>query len=164
MSNDFVHMEENDVEELSPKGIGGWLILVIIGYGIGIFKSLLLVLQLGYHLLNGEVKMSILSQGFNEQSILMMIYYEWVGNMLLLALMIICLVLLFSKKKLFPKFAIWVKVGVVLFILSDFLLAYFLEIQIHSSEKGTLIGSVLHAIIWITYFIKSERVKNTFMY
>ena len=78
---------------------------------------------------------------------------------------IVLLVLFFKKNYRFPKLIVWffalnVAFGVIDFFLGGLIPAVAAEPDTFSMKE--LIRGVVGAAIWIPYFLKSVRVRNTF--
>lgn len=125
-------------KEEKIQGLGGWLILPI----IGLFISILVIL---YDL---STILSTYEMG-GYIAFLCLLDVVW------LSLAIISLVIIFRKKSSAPQ---WV-IG---FYITSIILATFVAI-ISGDYYSQLPGQIIASIIWISYFLKSERVKNTFV-
>lgn len=119
------------------KGIGGWLIFPI----IGLFLSLIIII---YDLIIVNVSFSFWFIGV----FLSCLY------LIILIFILISLLSIFSKKKFVPKLMICFYVTNVLIHL---IIAFI--VQDFSRISPLTVGG----IIWSIYFIRSERVKNTFV-
>jgi len=128
-------MKKKKTEKL--EGLGGWLILPI----IGLFITIPVLL---YDLLSTNA-----TYEFNFYIGLLSFI-----DIILLGWAIIALILIFNKKKSAPKVIIYFYIiniiiqGVLASMINEY--TYFI--------RATIIG-----IIWISYFLKSKRVKNTFV-
>jgi uncharacterized membrane protein YfcA len=122
-----------------PKGLGGWLILPI----IGLFASLL------FHI--ADIYMNISLDKFDadilglSSSIIMGIF------------LIVTLIAVFKKKQIAVKCFIGLYLLGLLIVLPGALMSD------NYLDRVALIKPFLVSIIWITYFLKSRRVKNTFV-
>ncbi len=119
------------------KGIGGWLILPIIGLFLSIFFIL-------YDLLSTNSQ-------YQFNAYIGILSSIDVG---LLIFTVTCLILIFNKKKSAPKF-------VIAFYITNIILQGTVAFLINDYSGVT--RTVIAGAIWIPYFIKSERVKNTFV-
>lgn len=119
------------------KGLDGWLILPIIGLFISIPILLYdIVSTLGLY----EMDFFI---GF-------LIFIDIV----IIVFIIVTLVAMFNKKKYLPKL-------MISFYLTNIILQGVLAFLIE--DYSGVIPPLITGAIWIPYFIKSERVKNTFV-
>ncbi|MCX6742067.1 MAG: DUF2569 family protein [Candidatus Pacearchaeota archaeon] len=139
---------EATTKEKRVQGLGGWLVLLQIGFYWSIFAIL-----------------DALCNGFlNEPASSFALIYV-IGYAILLP---IAMVLFYGKRKLFPLFFIillWV--NFLYMITNGFSFPPLTDMQLFSLYlKLSLIGSVSSfsiAIIWTLYLTKSKRVKNTFV-
>jgi len=148
--------------------IRGFLIFVAIGLILSLIKNLE---NLGWSILpfRGEVWERLTTPGFDSY------HPNWKPALLfgvtsasvILALNVIVLVLFFRKHRFFPTFIV---VGIpVIFVLN--LVGYYLEglvpaiaaSQEHSKGPLHLIVRFIALLVWIPYFVVSERVKRTFV-
>jgi Protein of unknown function (DUF2569) len=152
-----------------PKGIGGWLLLPALGLiitpfrvGFQFYRDLLPALapetwnaltissSAAYHPLWGPL-----------------IIFEVIGNLTLFIYAILLLWFFFNKSQRVPKlYIIWLVLVAAIQII-DFLLAN--QIPAVASQPSDpesvkeVARSIVAAAIWIPYFLKSKRVKNTFI-
>jgi hypothetical protein len=119
------------------KGLGGWLIIPIIGL---FFSIPILIYDLTF--VNIASKFWFL-EGFSS-----LLY------LILLIFTLIALFLIFNKKKFVPKLMIYFYIiNIVIHLIIAF------TIQDFSRIAPPIVGG----IIWGSYFIRSKRVKNTFV-
>ncbi len=136
-------------------GIGGWLIFAMIGLIIDPFNILINL---------SNVSELMTETNFIKQLEIPMAYFHVakVGYIVLLALSILMLYLFFTKKRLYVL-SVYVDIGIrtILIIALTTLVknvpAIYGELMVYSI-LGTLVN-----IIRIMYYIKSQRVKNTFV-
>src|SRR5215469_13517547 len=88
------------------------------------------------------------------------ILYEAVTNTIFLAAMIGLNVLFYRKKKSFPGLMITYLVGSIVPVLIDELLVQGFK---PAAAQAIFLGSILPAMILIPYYLRSERVKLTFV-
>jgi Protein of unknown function (DUF2569) len=141
----------NDLE-----GIGGWLILVALGLGIGPFV-----------LLNGVYSDLRVFYGAQFQADLApypglatFILFETVSNSVFLLALIALNILFYRKKKSFPGWMIAYLAFNCAVIVVDHLVS--LRYNSHASPSAA-IRSVVGTLVWIPYYVRSERVKVTFI-
>jgi membrane-bound metal-dependent hydrolase YbcI (DUF457 family) len=157
-------LNDNNHLNVGIKGLGGWLILVGLGYFVGIIRCSILVKQILD--LYSDGSMGILSnpQNDNYDSLLyLLINFELIANIVFIIALVGALFFFFLKKKIFPKYAIMFIVVTNLFALLDMFMGKGIGLEVLSTERSKLIGGLIGVVIWISYFIKSERVKNTFV-
>lgn len=149
------------------KGIGGWLILPLIGLIVTPF-TLGSELILGFIPIFTDGTWEILTTSGNEAYHKLwapVLVFETIGNLGFLAFSVYLLFLFFSKHYKLPN-------GIILFYLLNFaflVFDYMLVIQIpaiaefdHSDLIRDIARMGFTAAVWVPYFMKSERVKNTF--
>ena len=145
-------------------GIGGWLILIIIRYFLGVFVNLGVLLVFCKCYANGTVKLFLDSSSeYYNPRIVNVINFGVIGSIVLSIAIIFALVLMFSKKRLYPKYAIGFIVFTNLFTILYIVFCSMSGLGVGSRNIASIVGSILVSIIWVIYFIKSERVKNTFI-
>lgn len=160
--------ERTEFRPLGVSGLGGWLVLVQIGLYISIIT--LLVQLFVYHLpLYTTEAWGLLTSKESE------IYHPLTGPLLIfealfsVALLIFCvciLIMFYRKKSVLPRLMIIMYSVNFIFILLELILLFqipFLRETEDGSSIRDLIRSILVCAIWIPYFIKSERVHNTFI-
>ncbi|BFH69639.1 MAG: DUF2569 domain-containing protein [Paenibacillus dendritiformis] len=152
----------------SYEGLSGWLIIV----QIGLWLSLVMIL----HLLFSEIfpiyqssTWSLLTTPDSEYYHSMwsvLIIFETVANLLTLMLLVMVFVLFYRKKKLLPTMIIVLYIWNILSSFADYYLGGLIPAVQDADGPGTLrqlVRSSLFGVIWIMYFIRSKRVKATFV-
>jgi hypothetical protein len=147
---------ENGKLSIKPKykGIGGWLILIIIG----------LILTLIYSTLN---TLLIISSPKYWYYLIEPDYVLWIISLVEIIIRvivpIILLVLMFIKSRLFPK-------AMIIWLISEAVLGLInivFQLIVYTNPAGyTLIRVgilIVSAAIWVPYFLVSKRVKATFL-
>lgn len=126
-------------KQISPKGIGGWIILPIIGLFVSIFLLLLDI----------SASLEYLSASLVQAAILL--------DVILLGLVVYSLILIFKKSKSAPKIFI-------IFLWVNFAVAFFTWAIVQDEDSPVnLFRVAIASLIWTAYFKKSKRVKNTFV-
>ena len=153
-------LEEQEHYEAGPKGIGGWLLLPTIYLFISVLISFGYLIFTLIFINSSEWKQLLTSPEvhpyFKEA-----IYFEMACNGLLLLFTIYLIVLLFKKKRIFPKAIISYY---LLSIVIDIVVTLLVNNVSMDNEKTSFSGSgILLSIIWIIYFRVSKRVRNTFV-
>jgi hypothetical protein len=133
--------KKREVKKL--KGIGGWLILPTIFFfiiaiaGIGVLISGILI---------SEINFTTISIGLLSFLFIYILYLE------------------FKHKKEFPKYAI---IGNWCFFIILSIIVVLDSISIKNFNYSNFVFSLflnsIMPIIWTTYFLKSKRIKNTFV-
>lgn len=148
----------NEDHDLTVKGIGGWLILVAIGVVINplILLSTLILDHLPI-ILDGT-----LFKLLHTQILLFgLMIFEIALNVIFLIYSIIIVFKFFKKSFQFPKLQIILYISNILFLIIDNVLASLIMKNV--TMDMYILRLSLTAIIWSTYLLKSERVKNTFI-
>ncbi len=161
-------LEDAPSETAGPKGLGGWLILVGLGLGIAILRLLFILVTIFLPLfLQGQWSL-LTTQGSEHYHALWgpLIIFEIVGNLALITLAGYLLYLFFTKSHRFPRFFIGYVLLQLLVVIGDFFLANLIPAV--ASENNTeswteMFRSIIYALIWIPYMLRSKRVKNTFV-
>jgi|GEM_PF-510548 len=151
-----------------PSGLGGWLVLVAIGRILGP----LMLLNAIYQVFSIYFKSDLLAQLSSPDNRLYsalwkpVIFFELIGNILLLGLSVLLIILFFQKKKQFPKAYIGMMLVNILIMLIDLILLYQIQrtltVDLNITATSQLITAIITSAIWIPYMLISKRVKNTF--
>ncbi len=148
------------------SGIGGWLILPIIGLFVTIFRLGNILLGTFFPLLASGNWRPLTTPGSEHYDPLWgpLLVFEAAGNLVFLIWSVVLLILLFSKSAGFPKTMIAFIVYNIAFLAIDMILCRHLSSMEGDLGDGSmeLARTVVGALIWIPYFLRSERVKNTF--
>jgi hypothetical protein len=124
------------------KGIGGWLLVYVILAFVGLIFSIIVLAGLGA--LGRQAPE--LGRIISTLTVLMIIG---------LALIVLELIIIFLKKKWAPMvIVVLLAIGIVINIVTI--------IMVKRVQGGEIVGMVL-SCLWIGYFLKSTRVKNTFI-
>ncbi len=146
----------------SGEPVRGWLIVLAIGLGATLAAQLLAILQSAYFDASWYATLSDEGNGAQYLLLVKLGYSLWVacGS-------IVVLYWLLARRDIFPRMFI----GFILSVLVGELALLVLNSVIkHPGQSGQLehrtvqFGrTFLYAAIWITYVLRSERVKNTFV-
>ncbi|EGQ7649823.1 TPA: DUF2569 domain-containing protein [Vibrio alginolyticus] len=150
------------------KGISGWLVLVAFGLVVSPFRFYFTTLSMYPGLFENGTWYLLTSPNSAEyvRGFGTLLYSEIVFNLFLFVSLIYLNFLFFSKKSDFPKVYIAISLIGLLFIPINAYFANLLFPQTPLFDGGTIRNffvSLLSALIWIPYMIKSKRVKNTFI-
>ncbi len=155
---------------LGLSGLGGWLVLV----QIGMYASMLLLIMTLFRdnlpALRSEDWELLTSKDslFYDPLWKPLLIFETVANALLLVFIAYCLSNFYRKKAILPTLMIVFLSTSLLIGMAD----YGMVNQIDLVQEYDLLGpdsvrdlgrSAIACAIWIPYFRKSERVKNTFV-
>ncbi|WP_339308958.1 DUF2569 domain-containing protein [Paenibacillus sp. FSL k6-2145] len=163
-----IHEQKTDYRPLGVSGLGGWLILIQIGLFVTV---ILLAVQLFQQIIptfTTETWEMLTSKQSDYYHPLWgpVLVFEMVYNTLFLLFSVYTIFAFYSKKAILPRLMI-IFYGLSLIVgIIDYLLL--LQIPLAKElEDGSSIReiakSVITCAIWIPYFIKSERVHNTFV-
>ncbi|WFA82730.1 DUF2569 domain-containing protein [Paenibacillus amylolyticus] len=172
---------ELDTSSLQPKsdirperpgisGLGGWLILIQIGLW---FTLVLLIADMSQvNVIMDPVRwegVRGVDPELYTEGIRPLLWFGVISSVILLMLVIVNLVLLYKKKRQFPRMMIILYIANVLIGIVTWILIARIEIprEQHvldpTSAFNLTIRSILTCCIFIPYFLKSVRVKNTFV-
>ena len=156
------------VSEIEPVGISGWLLLPALAMIISPFRIAFEFYQTFVPLFQPSVWFAMLStkSTFYNPALALLLTWEIVANLLMLAFTIWLAYLFFKKQKGVAKlYIIWLAFGCVLQLADLFFgsLVTIVADQQNGDSYKELFKSIVAAAIWIPYFLKSKRVKNTFV-
>ncbi|MEK4661734.1 DUF2569 domain-containing protein [Priestia sp. FSL H7-0729] len=160
--------QKTDYRPLGVSGLGGWLILIQIGLFLTV---ILLAVQLFQQIIPTFTTETWEMLTFKQSDYYHPLWgpvliFEMVYNTLFLLFSVYTIFAFYSKKAILPRLMI-IFYGLSLIVgIIDYLLL--LQIPLAKElEDGSSIRdiakSVITCAIWIPYFIKSERVHNTFV-
>ncbi|HIW34592.1 MAG TPA: DUF2569 domain-containing protein [Candidatus Paenibacillus intestinavium] len=162
--------QENNINysALGLAGLGGWLILVQIGLYITIISLLVQLVQYSLPSLDPGVWLQLTSKDSEIFHPLWstIIIFEVVWNVSLLIFCCFSLINLYLKKSIFPKLMIILYGSSLLVGIVDAALLAQIPLVQELEDGSTItdiIRSAITCAIWIPYFIKSQRVANTFV-
>ena len=139
--------------------IGGWLILVGIGLSITPLRLIFDFVTNDY-LLSGQGWLSYWYNG--DYGYFLILLAEHLYNVVFLLYSALVLVLFFQRRSSVPKLVIIFYGVSCLVTVGDSILAYQLDPSAEVDSKEVT-RAIIAAAIWIPYFIKSQRVKKTFV-
>jgi hypothetical protein len=157
-----------DVEPGSPSGLGGWLILV----AIGLFTRPLLILGAFVTGWDGYFSMEVwrlcaVPGGDNYHPMYApVLIFEVLGNLVMLAMNLLCIALFFGRRRMFPRAFIALLVVSAIVLIADHLLSAQLPtVQAAADSKSSreVFRAIFGGAIWIAYALHSKRVKATFI-
>lgn len=155
--------------DLEPAGIGGWLLLPALGLiispilqGIGIIRDVVPAL-------NPDVLRTLTDPTSANYSAMWVptMAFESITSVLMFAFTLwLVFSFFFRKSPRVPRlFVVWLATALTIQVI-DWLLTKSLPLPADPSGNGlinSLGRSIINAAIWIPYFIRSIRVKNTFI-
>ena len=141
------------------EGIGGWLILVAINRVLGPLILLYALLHTYLPLLINPRAQSYLQTHGALHALLL---FEAITILILFLIDIWLDYLFFTKRRAFPTFMICFLVFQCIYVFIDHFTA--IALMSKSSSSNTLVSTLLAAAIWIPYYLRSRRVKVTFVH
>jgi hypothetical protein len=162
-----LHEKKYDYRSLSISGLGGWMIFVQIGLYITILMLLGQIFQ--YLPIFTDGTWNTLTQTGSEIYHPLwgpVIIFEMIYNILFLLFSAFILITLYRKKSIFPTLMIIFYSGSFIIRIIDQILIYQIALVVELEDGSSIreiLKSVITCAIWIPYFIRSERVHNTFI-
>ncbi len=142
----------------SPRIMGGWLILPVLA-------MIVTPIQLGYYLINTGYLNEAIWHAYDHKTISttfkLLLWMELVINTTIMCYAIFCLILMYHKRDILPKHIIRLYVGILVGVMVDNVLTGILLPDIKQDYKEVS-RSLISVCIWVPYFLKSVRVKETF--
>jgi hypothetical protein len=142
------------------KGIGGWLILPAIGLAISPFVSLHGLFK-GIGILTSSRYETVLSA---RPGLATLILFEIITNTILFAASVCLNFIFYWKKRIFPRCAI-AYYGLNFFVMLADHLATVSLLPSSDNSAGAFgaVRALVICVIWIPYFLNSQRVEQTFV-
>jgi hypothetical protein len=159
-------------EAAKLRGIGGWLILVIIGLFFTIGSQLYTVYTDAQLFANGTV--AFLSDPTSKVYIPAyggFLKFELIMSIILSVAAIYLAYLFFRKDSKFPKYYVLFLIATPVYLLLDYGLLCLMTVPVEakkviedamSEQPRAIGGAFIGALIWGSYMVKSKRVKATF--
>ena len=152
------------VSDKRLAGIGGWLLLPAIG--VVISPVMILVTSSELWFAYSAVQWSMIEEQLNGSALKLVIGAETIGNVGLLVMSVFLIALFFQKRHTLPRmYILFLMISFVL-VGADLLSVYWLypdEDIIEQSDVTRFIRQAISSVIWILYFLKSKRVRATFV-
>lgn len=150
-----------------PRGLGGWLILVMIGLILSPIKIGILIGSIVFPLFQGGTWEVLTTPGSEHYHPLWapLLIFEFTINGTLILAGVALLVLFFTKSRRFPRMFILYVAVTLIFQIADYVLGEQIPAVAAESAESTveIARTVITAIIWVPYMLVSKRVKNTFI-
>lgn len=153
-------------DRLSEEVFGGWLLLVMIGVSITPFYT-------GYTLFSestyfNAVILDQLKEMEETFELYLIIEFELIVNSAFFLFSCYFAYCFFSKRTIIPKLAIvFYSTSFLIVFIDLMLLKIFVPEHLSATDLGDYTGQIVRsfftAAVWIPYFLKSERVKKTFV-
>jgi transglutaminase-like putative cysteine protease len=155
--------KQEDEYPYAPDMFGGWLVIPLIGLCLSPF---LVIVQL----FSGDGGLFIKKTWFSASHINNLISgqvflsIEFVMNAIFMANMIFIIALFLKKRDTLPTYIIWMfYASHLLMMLLDLILVKLIGQDLNDAILTELFKSTISAVIWISYFRLSKRVKRTFV-
>jgi len=155
---------------LGVSGLGGWLVLVQIGIYLSILLNILTLKRDTIPAFAPDIWDALTSKDSIVYDRLWapLLIFELVTSILFTLLSVFCLYNLYKKKAIFPKLMIVVySAGLAIAILEYVLLKQIPIVNeydlLGQDAPQAIIRTAVSCGIWIPYFLRSERVQNTFV-
>jgi hypothetical protein len=147
------------------RGLGGWL--VIPGIGLIVTPIIALVTGLsGMESFAADTWAQLTTYGSESYHALWApsLLFELVSQIGIVVFGMLLTILFFQRRSSVPSLYIGFQlISTVQLIIDQLLVASIPQANIGAGNAGQAVGSVLGAMLWIGYFMKSERVRNTFV-
>ncbi|MFC3798437.1 DUF2569 domain-containing protein [Cohnella sp. GCM10012308] len=153
---------------LGVSGLGGWLILIQIGLYVTLIQLVIQINQYTIPSFESETWNALTSKGADLYHVLWKpaILFEAVFNLGMFVMTIFCLAFMYMRKRIFPKLMIVYYSVSLLGGIADYALVQTISsdvgLDLDNSLRDTF-RAVVTCSIWIPYFLRSERVANTFL-
>jgi hypothetical protein len=153
---------------LGISGLGGWLILVQVGIYITMLMLLLQLFQYSIPAISPETWNVFTSNKSEFYHPLWgpVLIFETLYNILLLIFCVYILFNLYKRKFILPRLMILFYSTSLIVGIIDSILLYQIPFARETEDGNSLrdtARSIITCAIWIPYFMKSKRVKNTFV-
>jgi len=151
-----------------PKGLKGWLILPAIGLFVAPLRLGLNLLKDFWPIFRDGYWPVLTTPGTEAYHPLWkpLLTFEIVGNSLFILANLALIFFFFTKHWRFPTLYVTMLVLNVIFVVSDFFMGNAIPLVAASKDTQALremARTIIAAAIWIPYFLRSRRVKNTFV-
>jgi hypothetical protein len=166
--NTHVEEKKNDYIPLGKAGLGGWLILVQIGLYFTIIMLFIQLFQYAVPALSAETWNVLTSKQSEFYHPLWgpVLIFETLYNVVLLVFCAYILIVFYGKRSVLPRLMIIFYSASLIIGIIDFIFLYQIPLARELGNEGSIrdiARSAITCAIWIPYFIKSERVHNTFV-
>lgn len=153
---------------LGISGLGGWLVLVQIGLYSTIVMLLVQLFQYSLPAFGQETWELLTSKDSEFYHVMWgpIMVFEMVYNVLFLLFCGYILIQFYQRRSILPRLMIIFYSASLIVGIVDSALLYQIPLARENEDGSTLrdtIRSIITCAIWIPYFIKSERVQNTFV-
>jgi len=157
-----------EIEEKSPRDIGGWLIFVALGVIFTPLRILYFLATTYPPMFSSGAWHSLTTETSEAYSPYWAPYLfgEIAVNLVVVGAALYSASLFFSKKSSFPKWYAGIAIFSVIFIFLDSYVATLIipDMSLFDADTGKEFGrSLVSALIWTPYLFLSQRSKETFI-
>jgi hypothetical protein len=155
-------------EQKSPKGIGGWLILPLLGLILSPLIKIYMIYEDLWPIFSSDYWEDLTSPTSELYHPLWtrVLIYEVAGNLTIFLLGLAALVSFLKKSRKAPRLVImWLLLALV-FVAADYYFRGYIPGAVQEYDNilsSELLRAGIPAAIWIPYFLISKRVKATFV-
>jgi hypothetical protein len=150
--------------DLRLSGIHGWLAFFAVSLILSTLLSFSNIVN-NYLPYTKDNSLSLIYS--NNKPIFHILIFEMISSLLLCGFLIYLCIIFFKKSKKFPKLIIYYTITncIVAFVGFGLYLKYIKPLFGTENFQAQIpIFQIVYAVIWGMYFIKSKRVKNTFIF
>ena len=150
-----------------PKGIGGWLVLVVMGLIVSPLRITYFLATNHWPIFRDGAWQQLTTPGTEVYHELWapLLIFEVLGNVGSIALGLVTLWFVFQRSRLTPRMAIAWLTWTTAFVVVDYFAADLIPAVAAQADPGgakEVVRSLVGAAIWIPYFLVSKRVRATF--
>ncbi len=154
--------------DIGPQPIGGWLVLVAIGLTLTPFNITVGLFKMpDYWDSSTWARLISMSASTRELLTGLLLFIELLYNISMIVFSFLVMLLFYHRRTIVPRMVILLYGVSALFIPLDTMLAMKLNPDLFTSQTSSAYAdtfrAMLVAAIWIPYFLKSQRVKDTFV-
>lgn len=151
-----------------PKGLRGWLILPAIGLFLAPLRLAVNLMKDFWPIFRDGYWPVLTTPGTEAYHPLWkpLLMFEIVGNTIFILANLALLFFFFTKHWRFPTLFITMLALNVVFVVSDFFMGNAIPAVAATNDPQSareMARTLAAAVVWIPYFLRSKRVKNTFV-
>ncbi len=169
----FTDIPKKAVDEKNMKGLGGWLVFVILGLFVSVLFQAYGAHESVTMFTNGTVEFlgdpssEVYIPGYGG-----LLKFEFIGEIVFLISGVYLIYLFFKKSRRFPKYYLPFLIISVIYVILDYALLSSVSVSgevrqvvddVLSEQGGDIGRAIMSALVWGSYIRKSKRVKATFV-